>query len=203
MSAAWPSRKPMATGSQTTYLENVPEGPEAVAALTQLAESGHDIIFTTSFGFMDATNEVAALYPDVVFEHATGYRRDTPNVSTYSARFYEGRTILGHLAGHMTESEPDRLYRVVPDPRSGPRHQRRGHRAAAGQPRSDHRCRLGQHLVRPGRRGGSRQRPDRCRRRHHHPAHRQPGPGPGRPVPRARWRSAKHRTCTGSAPTSC
>ena len=55
----------------TTYLEMVPEGPEAVEAITQLAETGHDIIFTTSFGYMDATNEVAANYPEVAFEHAT------------------------------------------------------------------------------------------------------------------------------------
>ena len=55
----------------TSYLEMVPEGPEAVQAITQLAETGHDIIFTTSFGYMDATNEVAANYPDVAFEHAT------------------------------------------------------------------------------------------------------------------------------------
>ena len=73
---------------ETTFLENVPEGAEAVKSITQLAETGHDIIFTTSFGFMDPTNEVAAQYPDVKFEHATGFKRETDNVSTFSARFY-------------------------------------------------------------------------------------------------------------------
>ena len=89
---------------ETSFVESVPEGADAERVLTQMALSGHDLIFTTSFGYMEATNNVAARFPDVKFEHATGYRRDTPNVSTYSARFYEGRAIIGHVAGHMTES---------------------------------------------------------------------------------------------------
>ena len=88
----------------TTYLEMVPEGPEAVEAITQLAETGHDIIFTTSFGYMDATNEVAANYPEVAFEHATGYKRETDNMATFSARFYEGRVVQGMIAANMTET---------------------------------------------------------------------------------------------------
>ena len=89
---------------ETTYVENVPEGADAERVLTQMALSGADLIFTTSFGYMDPTNAVAERFPDVMFEHATGYRRDHPNVSTYSARFYEGRAVMGHIAGHMTES---------------------------------------------------------------------------------------------------
>ena len=89
---------------ETTYIENVPEGAEAVKAITQLAETGHDLIFTTSFGFMDPTNEVAAQYPDVKFEHATGYKRESDNVSTFSARFYEGRAVQGLIAAKMTKT---------------------------------------------------------------------------------------------------
>jgi len=89
---------------ETTFLENVPEGAEAVKSITQLAETGHDIIFTTSFGFMDPTNEVAKEYPDVVFEHATGYKRDSDNVSTFGARFYEGRVIQGLIAAKTTKT---------------------------------------------------------------------------------------------------
>ncbi len=89
---------------ETTYVESVPEGADAERVLTQMALSGHDLIFTTSFGYMDATNNVAAKFPDVKFEHATGYRRDHPNVSTYGARFYEGRAVIGHIAGAMTET---------------------------------------------------------------------------------------------------
>ncbi|MBB5515073.1 simple sugar transport system substrate-binding protein [Rubricella aquisinus] len=88
---------------ETTFIESVPEG-DSERAIRQLAQSGHDIIFTTSFGYMTPTNRVAAQFPDVKFEHATGYQRNTPNVSTYSGRFYEGRTVQGIIAGHMTET---------------------------------------------------------------------------------------------------
>jgi simple sugar transport system substrate-binding protein len=88
---------------ETVYVESVPEGPDAVRVMTQMALQGADLIFTTSFGYMDQTIEVASQFPDVKFEHATGYKR-ADNVSTYSARFYEGRAIQGHIAGHMTES---------------------------------------------------------------------------------------------------
>ena len=87
----------------STYIENVPENADAVRAIRKLAASGHDLIFTTSFNYMDQTLEVANEFPDVKFEHATGYMR-AENVSTYSARFYEGRTISGHIAGKMTKS---------------------------------------------------------------------------------------------------
>ncbi len=89
---------------ETTYVESVPEGPDAERVIRQMAQSGHDLIFTTSFGYMNPTNKVAAQFPDVKFEHATGYLRNTPNMSTYSARFYEGRSVIGHIAGHMTKT---------------------------------------------------------------------------------------------------
>ncbi len=89
---------------ETDYQESVPEGADAERVLTQMALSGCKIIFTTSFGYMDATNNVAAKFPDVKFEHATGFMRATPNVSTYNARFYEGRAVMGTIAGLMTKS---------------------------------------------------------------------------------------------------
>ena len=89
---------------ETVFVENVAEGPDSERVMTQMALDGADLIFTTSFGYMDPTNNVAAKFPDVKFEHATGYKRLHPNVSTYSARFYEGRAIQGHIAGKMTES---------------------------------------------------------------------------------------------------
>ncbi|MFC3613667.1 BMP family ABC transporter substrate-binding protein [Lutimaribacter marinistellae] len=88
---------------ETVYQESVPEGADAARAITQMALNGADLIFTTSFGFMDPTIAVAQKFPNVKFEHATGYKR-ADNVSTYSARFYEGRAIQGHIAGRMTES---------------------------------------------------------------------------------------------------
>jgi simple sugar transport system substrate-binding protein len=86
------------------YQENVPESADSERVLTQMALGGCNIIFTTSFGYMDPTNAVAAKFPDVKFEHATGYKRDHANVSTYNARFYEGRAVQGHIAGKMTKS---------------------------------------------------------------------------------------------------
>ncbi len=89
---------------ETVYQESVPEGADAERALTQMALGGADIIFTTSFGYMDSTIGVAEKFPDVKFEHATGYKR-ADNVSTYSARFYEGRAVIGHIAGKMTRTD--------------------------------------------------------------------------------------------------
>ncbi|WP_127114533.1 BMP family ABC transporter substrate-binding protein [Shimia sediminis] len=88
---------------ETTYVENVPEGADAERVITQMALQGTDLIFTTSFGYMDPTINVAKKFPNVKFEHATGYKQ-ADNVSVYSARFYEGRAVQGHIAGHMTKS---------------------------------------------------------------------------------------------------
>ena len=88
---------------ETVFVESVPEGPDAERVMSQMALGGADLIFTTSFGYMDPTLNVAAKFPDVKFEHATGFKR-SDNVSTYSARFYEGRAVQGHIAGQMTTS---------------------------------------------------------------------------------------------------
>lgn len=88
---------------ETVFVENVPEGADAERVMTQMALNGADLIFTTSFGYMDPTINVAAKFPNVRFEHATGYKT-ADNVSVYSARFYEGRAIEGTIAGRMTES---------------------------------------------------------------------------------------------------
>ena len=88
---------------ETVYVENIAEGPDTERAITRLARQGAGLIFTTSFGFMDPTIKVAKRFPDVKFEHATGYKR-ADNVSTYSARFYEGRYVIGQIAARMSTS---------------------------------------------------------------------------------------------------
>jgi len=88
---------------ETVFVESVPEGPDAERVMTQMALEGADLIFTTSFGYMDPTINVAARFPDVKFEHATGYKT-ADNVSVYNARFYEGRAVQGLIAGSITES---------------------------------------------------------------------------------------------------
>jgi simple sugar transport system substrate-binding protein len=87
----------------TSFLENVNEGPDAERSIEQLVRTGHKLIYTTSFGFMDATAKVAKKYPNVMFEHATGYKRDK-NLATYSGRFYEGRYIMGQIAAKMSKT---------------------------------------------------------------------------------------------------
>ncbi|MEE8272713.1 MAG: BMP family ABC transporter substrate-binding protein [Alphaproteobacteria bacterium] len=86
---------------ETSYVENVAEGPDAERVIRQLAASGHGLIFTTSFGYMNPTIRVAQQFPDVKFEHATGFQT-APNVSAYNARFHEGRSVCGAIAGHHT-----------------------------------------------------------------------------------------------------
>lgn len=88
---------------ETPYLENVPEGPDAERAIERMARSGCALVYTTSFGFMDATLKVAEKFPDVKFEHATGYKT-ADNVATYNSRFYEGRFINGQIAGKMSKT---------------------------------------------------------------------------------------------------
>jgi simple sugar transport system substrate-binding protein len=88
---------------ETTYLENVPEGPDSERAIEQLVRAGNKLIFTTSFGYMDPTLKVAKKYPDVHFEHATGFKKDK-NMSIYNGRFYEGRYIQGVIAGKMSKA---------------------------------------------------------------------------------------------------
>jgi simple sugar transport system substrate-binding protein len=88
---------------ETTFVESVSEGPDAERVVRQLAASGHGLIFTTSFGFMNATVRVARQFPDVKFEHCTGYQR-LDNLATYAARFYEGRAIIGTMAGRLTKT---------------------------------------------------------------------------------------------------
>ena len=88
---------------EVTEVENVSEGPDAERVINQLAQSGNKIIFTTSFGFMNPTLKAAQQFPDVKFEHATGFKT-ADNMANYNIRFYEGRYVVGLLMGKMTKS---------------------------------------------------------------------------------------------------
>lgn len=88
---------------QTTYVENVAEGADAERTIRMLAQAGNDVIFTTSFGFMNPTIRVAEQFPDITFMHATGYKQ-ADNVGTYLSKTYEGRYVTGVAAGLVTES---------------------------------------------------------------------------------------------------
>jgi len=88
---------------ETKFIESVPEGQEAERVIRDLAKSGYDLIFTTSFGYMNPTLKVAKMFPNKYFEHSTGYKT-AKNVGTYMCRFYEGRYLTGIVAGKMTKS---------------------------------------------------------------------------------------------------
>ncbi|HSI54301.1 MAG TPA: BMP family ABC transporter substrate-binding protein, partial [Ramlibacter sp.] len=88
---------------KTTYVENVAEGADAERVIRDLAQQGHKLIFTPSFGYMEPTLKVAKDFPDVKFESITGYKA-APNVATANARYYEGRYLAGVAAGRMTKT---------------------------------------------------------------------------------------------------
>lgn len=87
---------------ETSYLESVPEN-DSQRSIEQLARTGHNLVFTTSFGYMEPTLAVAKKFPNVKFEHATGFKR-ADNLATYAAKFHEGRYIIGQIAGKMTKT---------------------------------------------------------------------------------------------------
>ncbi|MFC4101850.1 BMP family ABC transporter substrate-binding protein [Paenibacillus xanthanilyticus] len=89
------------TGVKADTVENVPESADAERVITELAQN-HDIIFTTSFGYMDYTLNVAKKFPDVVFVHCAGYKTND-NMGTYFGENYEASYLSGIAAGKMTK----------------------------------------------------------------------------------------------------
>lgn len=100
---------------QTSIVESVPEGPDAERVARDLAGQGNQLIFATSFGFMDPTLKAAKDFPNVKFEHATGYKT-APNFAHYDSRTYEGAYMAGVLAGHMTKTNTLGVVASVPIP---------------------------------------------------------------------------------------
>ncbi|MBL8323856.1 MAG: BMP family ABC transporter substrate-binding protein, partial [Rubrivivax sp.] len=88
---------------KTTFVEKVPEGADAERVIRDLAAQGNKIIFATSFGFMEPMLKVAAEFPDVKFEHATGYKTSA-NMSVYDARFYHDAYVSGIIAGGVSKT---------------------------------------------------------------------------------------------------
>ena len=99
----------------TSFVESVPEGPDAERVLRDLATQGNKMVFGTTFGYMEPMLKVAADFPDVKFEHATGYKT-APNMRTYDSRTYEGAYMAGVIAGSMTKSNTLGVVASVPIP---------------------------------------------------------------------------------------
>jgi basic membrane protein A and related proteins len=87
----------------SSYVENVKEDASAIPIMKDLAQQGNKLIFTASFGFMDQTIEAAKQLPDTKFEHCAGYKT-ADNVAVYDSRFYQGRSVVGTIAGHMSKT---------------------------------------------------------------------------------------------------
>ena len=100
---------------KTTFVEKVPEGPEAERVIRDLVSQGNTLIFGTTFGYMEPMLKVAADNPNVKFEHGTGYKT-APNMRTYDARTYEGAYMAGVIAGSVTKSNTLGVVGSIPIP---------------------------------------------------------------------------------------
>ena len=160
------------------YVENVKEDASAIPIMKDLAQQGHKLIFATSFGYMDQTIEVAKQFPDVKFEHCTGFKR-ADNVGTYNSRFHQGRAVEGTLAGMMSKTGvigylgSFKIPEVVMGVNSFTLVR------AGGQSEDHHQARHDRHLVRSGQGSGRRADAGQSRLRFHRHPHRQPGRAAG------------------------
>ena len=116
-------QKALGSKVETTYKENIPEGPQVAPVIEQLVRDGNKIIFATSFGFQPAMAAAAKKYPDVKFEMATGHRQSEEHGRVLRRR--RGRDLpVGHGSGRRDQDGHRRLRRAVRDPRGDPAHER-------------------------------------------------------------------------------
>ena len=118
---------------KTSFVEKVPEGADAERVIRDLAAQGNKLIFATSFGFMEPMLKVASEFPDVKFEHATGYKT-APNLRIYDAKLLRGRVPRRRHRRAGDQDQHARLRRLVPDPGGAAQHQRVHARRAERQP---------------------------------------------------------------------
>ncbi len=90
-------------GVSTSYVEAVPEGPDSERVMRNMARKGFDLIFATSYGYMDSMLKVAGEFPDTIFMHCSGFKT-AKNMGTYFGRMYQARFLSGIVAGAMTRS---------------------------------------------------------------------------------------------------
>ena len=91
-------------GVTTSYVEAVPEGPDAERVIQNMARKNYDIIFATSFGYMDPMLKVAKEFPKTTFMHCSGFKM-ADNMGNYFGRMYQARYLSGIVAGGMTKSK--------------------------------------------------------------------------------------------------
>lgn len=90
-------------GVTTSYVEAVPEGPDSERVMLNMARKGYDVIFATSFGYMDPMLKVAKQFPNIAFLHCSGFKT-ADNMGNYFGRIYQARYLSGIVAGAMTKS---------------------------------------------------------------------------------------------------
>ena len=100
---------------KTTFVEKVPEGPDAERVIRDLVGQGNKLVFGTTFGYMEPMLKVAADNKDVKFEHGTGYKT-AENMRTYDSRTYEGAYMAGVIAGSMTKTNTLGVVGSIPIP---------------------------------------------------------------------------------------
>lgn len=91
-------------GVTTSYVESVPEGPDAERVMLNMARKGFDVIFATSYGYMDPMLKVAKQFPKIAFLHCSGFKM-ADNMGNYFGRMYQARYLAGMVAGSMTKSK--------------------------------------------------------------------------------------------------
>ncbi len=91
-------------GVTTSYVEAVPEGPDAERVIQNMARKNYDIIFATSFGYMDPMLKIAGEFPKTTFMHCSGFKM-ADNMGNYFGRMYQARYLSGIVAGGMTKSK--------------------------------------------------------------------------------------------------
>ncbi len=94
----------------TAYLESVLEGADAERVIRSLARKGFDAIFTTSFGYMDPTEMVAAEFPDQYFVHVSGFKKNDNNFANLFGSMENAKYLAGMVAG--AKAAEDGSYRV-------------------------------------------------------------------------------------------
>ena len=90
-------------GVKTSFVEAVNEGPDSERVMLNMARKGYDLIFATSFGYMDPMLKVAKQFPETTFMHCSGFKT-ADNMGTYFGRMYQARYLSGMVAGAMTKS---------------------------------------------------------------------------------------------------
>lgn len=100
---------------ETSFVESVPEGPDAERVMRDMAGQGNKLVFATSFGYQEFVQKVAGDLKDVKFEHATGYKQ-ADNVATYDTKTFEGAYLAGIVAGGMSKTKTVGVVASVPIP---------------------------------------------------------------------------------------